>query len=270
MATPETTTQPVSAPSPAGASVSPAAPAPPQQPADDWQSRYTERDKEYADLKSKYDRYAALGEPEQIGQVYNTLRQIQADFQAGKLTYAQAQEAKRELQQDKDPFDGWEDLQPREQAQRMRDMLRTETTGLTKAEMDAFRKEMRDYQVNLGTQQQLLFRIIQLKTENPDLDIDALLKQSTEASTYGPQQILELQAKAMRSPKEQEKAIARAVEEAKAKWQQEQDAKKVPMSTRQAPRLTRLRDKASPIERREERLSNLFKRSEELNTRKVS
>lgn len=251
-----------------GASTTPSPSSSPQQPAEDWQSRYTALEREYNDTKSKYDKYKAYGEPEAIGQVYNSLRQINADFQAGKLTYAQAKEAKEELKQ-KDEFEGYEDLDPRQQAQRMRDILKNDVSGLTRSEMDAFRKEMKDFQVNNATQQQLLFRIIQMKTENPDLDIDELLKGATEASSYGPQQFLELQAKALRSPKEQQRAIEKAVEEAKAKWQQEQDAKRIPLSTRQAPRLFQAK-KPDPITRRAERVANLMKRSDELNSRKVS
>lgn len=259
-------------PSPEGGGTPPPSPSssstPPPQPAEDWQSRHAALERELNEIKPRYEKYKAYGEPEQIGQVYNSLRQINADFQSGKLSYAQAQQAKEDLKE-KDPFDGWDELDARQQAQRMRDMLRTDVGGLTKAELDAFRKEMKEYQVNLGTQQQLLFRIIQLKTENPDLDIDELLKQSTEASSYGPQQILELQAKALRSPKEQQKAIEKAVEEAKVKWQQEQDAKRVPLSTRQAPRLFGAK-KIDPVTRRGERIGNLLKRVDELNARKVS
>lgn len=265
----EATNQPSSAAQGGGGNPPPSpSTSPSPAPAEDWQSRYAALERERDDYKGKYEKYKPYGEPEQIGQVYQSLRQINADFQAGKLTYAQAQAAKEDLKE-KDPFEGWEDLGPKEQAQRMRDMLRGDVTGLTKADMDAFRKEMKDYQVNLGTQQQLLFRIIQLKTENPDLDIDELLKQSTEASGYGPQQILELQAKALRSPKEQQRAIEKAVEEAKAKWQQEQDAKRVPLTTRRMPRLAEAHQK-DPIARRQERVANMMKRVDELNSRKVS
>jgi hypothetical protein len=263
----DVTTQPASSPAAGGGAPQTSPPPSQQQPETDWQSRFQAAERERDEYKSKYEKYKGYGEPEAVGQVYNQLRQIAADFQAGKLTYAQKQAAEAEVKRDE--FEGWEDLEPRKQAERMRDLLRNEVTGLTKADMDRFREEMKQYQVNLGTQQQLLFRIIQLKTENPDLDIDELLKQSTEASAYGPQQILELQAKALRSPKEQQKAIEKAVEEAKAKWQQEQDAKRVPLSTRQAPRITGFK-KIDPIARRQERVNNLVKRSDELNSRKLA
>lgn len=259
-------TSKVSAPQGDGGATPSSPPPESPKPADDWQSRYTALEREYQQIKPQYEKYKAYGEPEIVGRAYDQLRQIAADFQAGKISYAQAQQAKAEVQQ-RDEFEGWEDLEPRKQAERMRDLLRNDVGGLTKRELDAFREEMKNYQVNLGTQQQLLFRIIDLKSQHPDLDINELIRGATEASGYGPTQILEMQAKALQSPKEVQRQIDAAVEAAKAKWQQEQDQKRVPPTTRALPRLAATQ-KTDPATRRQERITNLLRRSDELQTRR--
>lgn len=234
---------------------------------ENWQEKYAARDREYQELQGRYKQYEKYGDPEKVGQWLTWAQQVDAAIKAGKLTAAEGKELKREGETAaaKDWLDGYEDLEPREQAKRLADYLRGEIQQMTKAERDALAAENKQFQGNLGTQMKLQWKLNRLQQQNPDLDIDQLIAAATEASGYGPEQVIDLMLDKLNTPKKMEAAIAKAREEAKAEAQLEFEKSKVPMGHRPAPRMFGSRDKnESPTERRDKVLGSFLERVEKL------
>jgi len=86
-------------PAAAGSAISPAAASPTDKPfstpADDWQARYN-------DLESKHNGWKEFGDdPAKVREALAWARERAAEIQAGKLTYAQQQEQRRQEQTDR-------------------------------------------------------------------------------------------------------------------------------------------------------------------------
>lgn len=226
-----------------GGPPSPAAGAPPSgetvgaaPPARNWE-------KDYADLESRYKQYEKYGKPEQIDAFVaqaqtnkQYLDKIAKDFEEGRITYAQAKQ-QADAVQNADPFDGYENLEPREQANRLLTALKSEFGEFTKSELKKIQDEVKTTGSNLSTQMKLAWKLLQTARANPDVDLDTIIQESTQAAGYTPEQIIDLIVEKQSAPKRQQQAIDEAVAKAKAEWQREQDAKKVPPTTRTMPRL---------------------------------
>jgi hypothetical protein len=233
-------------------------------PAEDYKAKYTElegRYKGYDELRHPTENRAFT--PAEIRQAldwskaaYPVIQRVQR----GELIEKPSGEHKAEPPAAKDPYEGIEDLDDRQRAQRITDILRGELGGMTKAELEAFRAEMKQFQTGLGTQQQLLFKLITMARDNPDVDINALVEKSTKAASMGPLEILDFMADVLKSPKEQERAIAAAVEKAKADMKAEIENRKVPPPTRRGPRLIVNNSKETPVEQSNKRFSSFMER----------
>ncbi len=231
----------------------------------DYQARYADLERRYTELEGRHKAYEPFGAPEAVAQRLQLLERIQQEYKEGKLTYAQAQRATDKVnEKPADPYEGLDDLTPREMAQRLTEILRKDLTATHEGEVNKLREEIKQYQIGNTTQQQLMFKLVTLARDNKDLDIDALVKEATKASGMTPLEIIDLVAKQMGQPKEMERAIAKARDEAKAEAKLEFDKQRMPLNTRPMPKLLSSREKKNPLERRTERLGNLQSRMNQM------
>jgi len=229
-------------------------------PTEDWQ-------KKYADLEARHKQYERFGKPEQIDEFVKQaqtnkaqLDKIYTDFQEGRLTYAQAKAKAENVQAQVDPFEGYDALEPREQAQRLMGVLKREFEDFSKAELAKIQQQVATQSANLSTQMKLAWKLMQTARANPDVSIDDIIAESTAAAGYSPEQIIDLIVDRKSEPKRIQQKIDEAVAKAKADWQREQDNKKVPPTARSIVRLAPKDKPASPAERHDKIFGNFMDR----------
>lgn len=223
---------------------------------------------EKADYQKRLGAYERFGKPEEIDTFVTQARtnkaqldRIYEDFKDGKISYAQAQQKAEQVAQPADPFDGYDDLQPREQAQRLIGVMKREFEDFTKTEMAKIAQAVQSQSASMSTQMKLAWKLMDVARKNPDVSLDDIIAGSTEQTAYSPEQIIDLQVHRMSEPQRIKLAADKAVAEARAEWQRELDAKKVPLTTRTAPRLvTRPKTDASPAEARDRVFGNFMDR----------
>jgi hypothetical protein len=256
-----------------GAPDAPASDAPKvETPAAESSADTTDYKSKYSELEGRYKGYDQLRHPTENRTL--TASEIQQALDWGRSAYPIYEQHRRgelvprsavsERQESRapqaDPLDGIDDLTPREQVNRMLSVIREEVGGLTKSEMQTIRSEIETFKGGLGTQQQLMFKLINLARQDPDLDINTLVHEATRASAMGPMDLMDFMAKQLHGPKDQERAIAAAVEKAKAEWKLEQDAKRVPPSTRHLPRMVSQDKSKTPADTHGKLYNNFLER----------
>lgn len=252
-----------SPPPAAGGDVPPAKPdgSSAAPPAEDWQ-------KKYGELDARYKQYERFGKPEDIDAFARQaqtnkqqLDKILTDFQSGKLTYAQAAAAADKVaDKPSDPFDGYDVLEPREQAQRMMSVMRKEFEDFTKSELAKIQQTVSTTSSNLSTQMQLAWELLQTARDNPELSLDEVISGSTAVAGYSPKEIIKMQVHHLTEEKRIKSAVDAAVAKAKAEWQREADTKKVPPTTRSMPRMIAQKKENTVGERRAKIQDNFMER----------
>lgn len=185
-------------------------------------TRYQDLDKRWKETEPRLknlERWEKWGDPDQFEKNLATRiaerdKKIRADVEA-ELRSRQAPEAAR------DPFDGYELLDPRQQAE----VLREQVAQGVRAEVEKLiAGRWGEAQGRLGEMDQrfsLLSRALSARAENPDLDLNGLWREASTLATGDQNKLFELAVERLLAPKKIEKQIAQAVAAEKAKWEQE-------------------------------------------------
>lgn len=234
-------------PTPA-ASGAPSSTQPFTTPADDWQAKYTE-------LEQKYKGWSELGDdPKQIKEVVDWARQRAAEIQAGRLRpYDPASERRPEPTATPDPYAGWDDLTPREQAERQTQLIAQQLSGKVTGEAAELKRMLEEHQRVLSTQSTLFQKAMRLAVAHPEVPFDVLVAKATEIGSAGPDRLFELALEGELAPSKQKQLIEQEVQKRLAAKEQEAEAAEAARITaRTTPRLAGApKDPASLAERRQ-------------------
>ncbi|TAK94590.1 hypothetical protein EPO05_06105 [Patescibacteria group bacterium] len=246
----------------AGAQPASSPPSTPEKfttPADDWQSKYTE-------LEGKYKAWDGFGEPATVKQTMDFARQVVTALQSGQSAVFDPETGKvlfksvstQNPAAPADPFDGIDELPPREMAARLRDIVRNELAGTVKQDVENVKKLINDALGNLGGQQKLFMTAARLAQQHPDVPFEELVAEATRMSSMTPEQLLEAALQQKLSPAQQQKIIEQKVQEALAARQQEQENEEAQLlAPKMSPFMSRMADReqahkdGSLVERRQ-------------------
>ena len=135
-----------------------------------------------------------------------------------------------------DPFDGWEELTPREQAQRMVTYVTGETGKSVASEVAAVKKLIEENLKGLGGQQSLYMKASRYAQEY-GVPFEDLVAKTTEHASMTPEALMEMVAKNLTEPKRIEALKTQAIEEAKATWEAERAKEREPVLSSRMGRL---------------------------------
>lgn len=251
---PNSPTAPPSAAPPASTPPSTAPPTTP--PADDWQAKHAALEKEHAPWKQHLASFGLT--PEQTRETIEWARRAAQEIQSGKLRYGdQPPTAKDTAAPPADPFDGWDDLDARQQAARLRKMISEDLQTSLKPEVESVKSLLQNFTTTQGGQLQLAMQAMRLSQES-GVPFDELIASATELASLSPQQLLQQALAAKASPGRHKQEIEQAVQRALADAKAEADKERVAgLTARISPRLLPEQPK-DPLERAQKRRTNLL------------
>lgn len=185
-------------------------------PADDLQARYDE-------LNAKAKQWEEFGKPEDVREAIAWARQRAAEIQAGKLTYAQQQEQKRQ-ESTVDPFEKWDELDPRQQAALLREDARRAALSAREELLAELKKPLEESTRVAQTQQQIFMQAARLSAET-GVPFDEAVQEATRLASLSTPELLKLAYENKLSPKRQQQLIDQKVQEALANAEQERERK---------------------------------------------
>lgn len=182
----------------------------------------------YLDAQKKYEQYGGIeGLEQSYGQLWNTLQsymqnagQPQQPQQAQQPIQNYAQDANAMPQQGWDQ--DWDMLTPREQAQRMMEMVRQDAVqNAQQLVQQLYQQGINQFDQRFGTlerQFDIYKSVLETQRQYPDIDTNQMLQQALEISKATPQQLLELATKSVLNSdeKRQEAAAKELFEQWKA------------------------------------------------------
>jgi hypothetical protein len=222
--------------------------------------------KDYGELEGKYKSYESLGMgSDDLKKTVDWARTVYQQIQSGDLIPKTAAQQARESQTPQaDPYDKWEDLNPREQADLLRREAREAAQAARKEIEGPFEQRFNDFTKNQGVQQKLFMQVVQQLVKDPSLDATEVLTKATELATLSPEKLLEFAINQASEPRNRKTAIEQAVQAELARRQQEDDKKRMGILTgRTGPRLVADKSK-NPRERRDGAIAAMFKKADEL------
>lgn len=186
-------------------------------------SRYSETTKRLSEVEARAkaaDKWQRWGDPDEFeknlaARVAEHDRKLRAEWEA-------SQRSGNQPQQQRDPFEGYELLDPHQQAVVMYNALQEAQNMGVKQAVDGYWQQA---QKQLQEQEQrfnLLARALTARSSNPDLDLDALWKEASMLATGDSTKLFDLAVERLTAPTRSQKEIDKAVAAAKQLWEQEQ------------------------------------------------
>lgn len=212
-----------------------------QEARDGWlrQADYTKKTQSIAEQKKEYDTLKAAadkhGHPEEWGQFWqkaepywNQFQDWHKQQQAGTTTQGQ-QNTQASQQQGAEYWKNWDLMQPDQQARQMADHV---GRGVRDAIEREYAPQIQQAFQNFGNYLQnymgLWRRAFDMKTQNPEVDLDELFRTATDVQS-GKADILDVASRAMQKPEDLAKRIEdevnKRMEQTKAQWEEEYKAK---------------------------------------------
>lgn len=188
-----------------------AAPASPsaEPPLQDWPDRYNKLEGEYAQWKRLKD---AGYTPEHLESVVRQAYEWDTEIKAGKLRRAEAPAPKQPDLPAADPFEKWDDLDGRQQAALLRQVLAGDLTNSFKSDVEQIRTAIETNQKNVNTQQKLFQHAVELAIQNPGVPINEIVNEAMATASLSPEQLMERALQSRIAPSQNEAKIKAEVE----------------------------------------------------------
>jgi hypothetical protein len=191
---------------------------------EDFRAKYDDLDRRFKEAEPRLknlERWEKWGDPDQFEKNL-AARIAERDKTMRAQIEAELRQTTTQPQQHRDPFEGYELLDPRQQAQVLRDQVAASVNEALKQQVDQYWKTAEGRIGEMDQRFSLLSRALSARAENPDLDLNGLWAEASKLATGDQNKLFDLAVDHLTQPKKIEKQIAQAVAAEKAKWEQEQ------------------------------------------------
>lgn len=236
-------------------------------PARNWE-------KDYGELEARHKRYETLRHPaenraltaQEIEQALTWGKTVYQQIQSGELLPKSSMKPAAPAAPATDPYERWEELEPRQQAALLRSEMDARATDARKQIEEPLSKRFDEFQRNQAQQQQLLLKVIQQMIKEPSLDPTDVLTRATELAALPPEKLLERAVEMVTEPQRRERDIKQGVAAELARLKQEEENKQVAiLSARPGPHLVPRKESGTRGDRLGSAFTNMLRKADELN-----
>jgi hypothetical protein len=191
---------------------------------EDFRAKYDDLDRRYKEAEPRLknlERWEKWGDPDQFEKNL-AARIAERDKTMRAQIEAELRQSSTQTQQHRDPFEGYELLDPRQQAQVLRDQVAASVNEALKQQVDQYWKTAEQRLNEADKRFSLLSRGLSAVNKNPGLNMEDIWRQASKLATGDENELFELSLDRVMAPQRIQQEKDQAVAAARQMWEQEQ------------------------------------------------